>query len=418
MIRLETLNIAFEFAEVYKAFLKDILKSKNKRYSIYGGRNSAKSTFVYMLALLIVMTIGCVIIIRRYKTSLRGSSFNNTKRLISEYNLEKYFKCIENPREIRCLLTGYVISFAGLDDPQKIKSSTAPKGFYKLVIFEESQEINKKEFCDEAISSFERNKKNTEFKVLWVFNPPPNKNHWCNTELRKDIPGYLKTLNVNYCDIPADWVGPEIDTIKRLKETNYNLYRYRYLGEPISVEDVVFENVVSQEITDEQIEKWIRQDRNLYVGLDFGYSPDPNAANMMYFDPINRDLYIFKEYHSYKQNNQQISNGLLEAGFSQDYVIIADNDQKAIADLASYGWSIRAAKKNRMRDIQYKWLQGLNRIVIDPIRCPNTLLEFEEYHYIVDRDGNQKSMYPEGQADHHISAIRYGPEPIIMRAGE
>lgn len=417
MIRLGTLNIDFEFAEVYRDFIDDFINTRHHRYSLYGGRNSAKSGTLYRLALQTVMSTGCVMVVRRYKNSLKGSSYNNIKKVISELGIDKYFKCVDNPREIRCLITGYVISFAGLDDPQKIKSSVAPKGFYKLVVFEESQEINRKEFCDEAISSFERDIKNSDFKVLWAFNPPPNKLHWCNTELRHSIPDYLYSLQVNYCDIPADWVGPEINQINRLKAVNNKLYRYRYLGEPIAAEDVIFENIAIEDISDNQINKWISQDSNLFVGLDFGYSPDPNAGNMMYYDPISRDLYIFKEYHSYKQNNKQISEGLLKAGFSQDYIITCDNDQKTIDDLRSYGWSARPAKKQKLRDAGFKWLQGLNRIIIDS-RCIETIREFEEYHYVIDRDGNQKSMYPEGQADHHIAATRYALERLFMRAGQ
>lgn len=411
------LKVSLEYAKVYENFIRDFNESAHSRYSLYGGRNSGKSTAGYELAIDTVTSKGNVLVARRFKNSIRGSSYNNIVKLINKLNLSKYFKCTQNPMRIVCKLTGYEITFVGLDDPQKIKSSTASIGNYKLVIFEETQEIAKEEFCDEAISSFERGQGSNDFKVLYIFNPPPNKNHWCNTKLRKSIPGRLYALQVNYCDIPPEWVGKEIDTINRLKETNYNLYRYRYLGEPISVENLVFENVVRQEITDEQIAEWIKQDRYLFVGLDFGYSPDPNAAGMMYYDPINRDLYIFKEYYSHKKNNQQISEGLLEAGFTQDYMIIADNDQKAIDDLRSYGWLIRAAKKQKLRDTGFRWLQTRNRIIIDPVRCPEHSEEFGNYHYVVDRDGNQKSMYPEGQADHCIAEVRYALERLYIQAG-
>ena len=138
---------------------------------------------------------------------------------------------------------------------------------------------------------------------------------------------------------------------------------------------------------------------------------------MMYYDIEHEDLYFFKEYKSYKKNNKQISDGLLEAGFSQCYTIIADNDQKTINDLRSYGWSIRAAKKQGLRDTGFRWLQTRHRLIFDPNRTHGAIEEFESYHYVTDRDGKQKSMYPEGQEDHYISSARYGPEQLYIKAG-
>ena len=58
----------------------------------------------------------------------------------------------------------------------------------------------------------------------------------------------------------------------------------------------------------------------------------------------------------------------------------------------------------------------LNRIIIDS-RCIETIREFEEYHYAVDRDRNQKSMYPEGQRSLY-SCVEAFTREIFMIAGQ
>ena len=68
-------------------------------------------------------------------------------------------------------------------------------------------------------------------------------------------------------------------------------------------------------------------------------------------------------------------------------------------DYKAYGLGCRAAQKGP-GSVEYsmKWLQALKRIVIDPVRCPDTAREFSEYEY--ERD-----------------AVRYATEVIWKRRG-
>ena len=62
-----------------------------------------------------------------------------------------------------------------------------------------------------------------------------------------------------------------------------------------------------------------------------------------------------------------------------------------------------------------KWLQ-CRRIVIDPVRTPETYKEFINYEYERDKDGNVISGYPD-KDDHFISAARYGMERAFRLYG-
>ena len=76
-------------------------------------------------------------------------------------------------------------------------------------------------------------------------------------------------------------------------------------------------------------------------------------------------------------------------------LVICDSaEPKSIAELNVYG---------------IKWLQDLEEIVIDPIRCPNTAKEFQEYELEKDREGNFKAHFPD-KNNHSIDAVRYSRE--------
>ena len=64
-----------------------------------------------------------------------------------------------------------------------------------------------------------------------------------------------------------------------------------------------------------------------------------------------------------------------------------------------------------------KWLQQLNKIIIDPQRCPDTAVEFQSYEYEKTKEGEIMSGYPD-RNNHHIDAVRYGAEPIYRVPGQ
>ena len=410
-----------KFAKYYKEFIKDLDNGKHSIYSIPGGRNSAKSSTMYIYSIKTVMNDGNVMFIRRYYKSIEGSSYSGILKWIGELGLNNEFIIRKSPLRIICKSTGYCINFGGLDSPDKINSAESLKGYYVLCVFEEAQEIENKLKSDKVIQTFNRGKGSDLLRIVFIFNPPPNKNHWTNTELRHNIDNYQLVLEVNYNNIPKSWVGKKaLDYIHMLKNTNPKLYRYAYLGEPLSAEDTVFENVELQEITDKQIDTWFKEDEYLFCGLDFGYHPDVNAGVFMKYDTDNRFLYIFREFYNGLLNNKQISDGLESAGFSKDYLIVADNNEKDIADLQSMGWRIQSAVKGPGSvEAGFKWLQGIHKIIIDEQRCPNTSREFLEYHYCFDKSGTIRHGYKDtdNQSDHAIAAVRYGMEPYWRRAG-
>ena len=91
-------------------------------------------------------------------------------------------------------------------------------------------------------------------------------------------------------------------------------------------------------------------------------------------------------------------------------------EPKSIDEVRGYGLRVMGAKKGP-DSVEYgiKWLQDLEEIVIDPLRCPETAREFSSYELDRDKEGNFKAGFPDHD-NHHIDAVRYACEEDINGA--
>ena len=251
-----------------------------------------------------------------------------------------------------------------------------------------------------------------EFKT---FNPPKTKNNWANKYCMMNKPGQM-IHHSTYKTTPKEWLGERfLDDAEHLLLMNPGAYEHEYMGVANGTGGMVFDNLSIEEITEEQINAFDR----LYYGLDWGYYPDPWAFNQMHYDAARRTLYIFGELTEYKKGNRETADVLFSYGITSEDRITADSaEPKSIADYRNYGLYCRgAAKGPGSVDYSMKWLQSLNKIVIDPVRCPNTAREFSMYEYERDKNGDVISGYPDAE-NHHIDAVRYGLEPVWKRKGQ
>ena len=90
---------------------------------------------------------------------------------------------------------------------------------------------------------------------------------------------------------------------------------------------------------------------------------------------------------------------------------------KSINDFKAFGFDMRPAIKgpNSVHE-GIKWLAGLTKIVIDPVRCPKTASEFLNYEFEKDKEGNPITGYPD-KDNHSIDAVRYAMEVVWRRRG-
>lgn len=402
-------------APAFAAVHLDVLEGAHREYVLPGGRGSTKSSFVSLELINLIKNNPDMnaLVLRKVGNTLRGSVYAQILWAIEQLGLTDEFEATVSPMEITYKSTGQQILFRGADDPLKVKSVKPLHGYIGIVWFEELDQFHGDEECRSIQQSAIRG--GDKAYIFKTFNPPKTKNNWANQYIELPKASRL-VVHSDYRSVPAKWLGKSfLDEAEYLREINPTAYEHEYLGIPNGNGGMVFENAVAETITDEQIAQFDR----VLNGLDWGYFPDPWAFNRCHYDAARRVLYIFDELHALKQGNRATADLLFDHGITSDDRITADSaEQKSVADYKSYGlWCKGAEKGPGSVEYSMKWLQALVKIVIDPVRCPETWKEFSGYEYERTKDGEIVSGYPD-RDNHHIDAVRYATEQIWKKRGQ
>lgn len=393
----------------------DIKHGRHTHYWLKGGRGSTKSSFISVELILGMMKdpLANALVMRKVAANLKDSVYEQLLWAIEALGVSHLWKANLSPLQLTYNPTGQKILFRGADEPRKIKSTKYRKGYCKYIWYEEADEFAGMQEVRVINQSLMRG--GSEFCVFYSYNPPKSGSNWVNQESMHLVENRLVHTS-DYRMVPAEWLGNAfLREAEYLKEINEKAYRHEYLGEVVGTGGAVFDNLIVQEITDEQIRTFDR----IYNGLDWGFYPDPWAFNQVHYDAARRTLYVFGELTRYKLGNLQTAQELFRYGLTGEDLITADSaEPKSVADYKSYGLYCRGAIKGPGSvDYSMKWLQSLVAIVIDPKRCPDTAKEFTMYEYERNREGEVISGYPD-KDNHHLDAVRYSTNPIWRRKGQ
>ena len=119
-----------------------LLYNKSRYLVLYGGAGSGKSVFIvqrYIYKMLNQKKCN-IIVVRATANSNRTSTFALFKQIINRWGMSKHFKVNESNYEIRCTLNKNCVVFRGLDDVEKLKSTTFESGEATDVWVEEASE--------------------------------------------------------------------------------------------------------------------------------------------------------------------------------------------------------------------------------------------------------------------------------------
>lgn len=221
----------------------------NKPYNVLkGGRNSFKSSvivlkLVYMMIKYITKGEKAnVVVIRKVANTIRDSVFNKVQWAISLFGLDNQFRATVSPFKIVHKRTGSTFYFYGQDDFQKLKSNDI--GNIIAVWYEEAAEFNNAEDFDQSNVTFMRQKHERApfVQFFWSYNPPRNPYSWIN-EWFEDIKtndSYLAHSST-YLDDKLGFVTEQmLEDIERIKQNDYDYYRYLYLGEAVGLGNQVY----------------------------------------------------------------------------------------------------------------------------------------------------------------------------------
>src|SRR5690625_4316605 len=228
--------------EVNPAF-KSVWTS-NKPYNVLrGGRNSFKSSVIALKLVYMMLQYirkgekANIVVIRKVANTIRDSVFLKIQWALEKFGVLEQFNMTVAPFRITHKGTGSTFYFYGSDDFQKLKSNDINDII--AVWVEESAEFDRAEKFDQLNITFMRQKHHlAQFvQFYWSYNPPRNPYDWIN-EWSDGLIGHHNYLvhHSSYKDDELGFVTQQmLDDINRIKENDYDYYRYIYLGEPVGL---------------------------------------------------------------------------------------------------------------------------------------------------------------------------------------
>jgi phage terminase large subunit len=208
---------------------------------------------------------------------------------------------------------------------------------------------------------------------------------------------------MNYNDNPF---FPEVlkQEMEYDKEHDFDKYLHIWEGQTVKHSDA---QVFKDKWSIDKIEK--TKNVQCYYGADFGYSPDPNTLIECFIQ--DNILYITKE--AYKVKCEIADTPILYDTIitKQDYVNADCSRPELISYLKNLGYNIVGKNKLKVED-GVTFLRSFKKIIIDE-GCKNTIYEFRNYCYNVDRITGQITNKLIDKHNHCIDALRYAIYHLI-----
>lgn len=276
----------------------------NKPYNVLkGGRNSFKSSVIALLLVYMMIPFlisgkkANVVVIRKVGNTIRDSVFLKIQWALNKFGLSGRFKATVSPFKIQDTVTGSCFYFYGQDDFQKLKSNDI--GNIIAVWYEEAAEFSSEEDFDQSNVTFMRQKHpDIAFvKFFWSYNPPRNPYNWINewTDRLADNDNYL-VHSSSYLNDELGFVTEQmLEDIERIKENDYDYYRYIYLGEPVGLGT----NVYNMELFKE-IDKIPENERVIgqFFAVDSGHQQSATTCLHLVMTSADRVYLIDNYYYS------------------------------------------------------------------------------------------------------------------------
>lgn len=390
------LNISKQiFCPIYLPYLYDY----SKRYNVYyGGRASGKTKFI-MQKLLIkgLRERRTILLMRKQTTQLRDSVWKEILQTISDFHLLDYFSINKTEFRITCNINGTEFKCLGLDEPEKIK------GFADIsdVFMDEVTGFNKEDV--ELIDGTLRSPKfKLPLQMYFAFNPI-SKANFVYTYFGFDtgiVPSNTFILKSTYLDNP--FLGANVaERYEALKQRDYQRWQIEALGDFVSLDRLVFQNVKVEEFNHADIKG------QLICGLDYGFVNDISAFVASLLDEENKKLYVFKIWGDTNKTNQELANIIKAMGFSKSVIIADCAEQKSIEEMRREG-IIKIKPSVKGADSIIHGIQKLQQyeIIVHP-DCEGIITEFQNYAWQKDKQSGEYINKPIDAFNHYIDALRY-----------
>ena len=385
------------FNERYIPYLKSVIRTE----IFFGGSSGGKTVFLAQRCVIDLLEGGRnYLIIRNTAHTLRASVFNEVRKVIWRFSLEKLFKINITEMTITCA-NDYQIYFRGLDDTEKLKGIIPIKGVITDIWVEEATETKRDDI--KQLNKRLRGKSKVPKRITLSFNPIM-RSHWIfkeffggwiegETEYHDDK---LLILKTTYKDNLRFLEQDDIDELENEKDPYYrDVYT---LGNWGVLGDLIFTNWKIEDLS-----KIKDTFGTYYNGLDFGFSNDPSAAGRQAIK--GKKLYILQELIYEKGLTNDAIAGKLKPAIGKEYIRCDSSEPKSIAELRGYGIEALAAKKGPGSvNFGIQYLKQFE-IIIDR-SCQNAINEVQLYQWKKDKDGEVINV-PVDKFNHFMDQVRY-----------
>ncbi|MGI6280393.1 MAG: PBSX family phage terminase large subunit, partial [Acutalibacteraceae bacterium] len=240
------------------------------------------------------------------------------------------------------------------------------------------------------------------YKQTTITFNPWSEAHW----LKKR---FFDTPNENVATFSTNYLINEFldDTDKavfeQMKKNNPRKYEVAGLGNWGISEGLVFENweVGKIEIPQNEQYKW-----KSFFGLDYGYVNDPTAFVAFLANPIDKQIYIYREFYQKRMLNCDIAQKIKALGFAKERIRADCAEPKSNDDLKRLG-ICRITPSVKGRDSILNGIAAINeyKITVHP-DCVNMIRELSTYVYD-ERTNERGQRLPKDSDNHLCDALRY-----------
>ena len=382
------------------------------RYRVVkGGKASKKSstTALWYIYHLMKYPDANLLVVRAVHRTHADSTYAQLRWAIRRLGVEHLWRAGKEPLELTYTPTGQRILFRGMDNVEKLASTTVEKGYLCWVWIEEAYEIGLEADFDKLDLSVPRGElPKPLFKQTTLTFNPWDENHWLKGRFfdRPDPNVYAITTDYR-CNEFLDSTDKAL--YERMRESNPRRYAVAGLGEWGHSEGLVFENWSVEEFSLGELH---REGLRHVFGLDYGYTNDPTAFIAAAVEEAAKRIYLYDEHYQRRMLNEDIAAMICAKGYQKERIRADAAEPKSNEDLRRLG-ICRLQAANKGRDSVLSGISRLQeyRLVVHP-RCVHTAAELRSYVWQADgRDGVYRNL-PCDKDNHLMDALRYAMEDV------
>lgn len=391
------------FNEAYLPYMTSEIRTQ----IFFGGSSSGKSFAIVGQRTIYDILQGKrnYLILRNVAKTSRASTFNEVMKCIEKWELKSLFKINASAMTITCI-NGRQIMFMGLDDVEKIKSTTPLKGVLTDILIEEATEVTRNDV--KHLNKRLRGLADVRKRLTMLFNPIL-KSHWIYRDYFKDkfFDGDTEYLDEENSILKTTYKDNlrflEADDAAALEnETDKYFYDVYTLGNWGVLGGTIFRNWSIEDLSEQ-----MKTFDNIRCGLDFGFSNDPAAIIRLHVDNMRKMIFILQDGYFYGLTNPELAEEVkLIAG--DDRIVCDSAEPKSIEELVREGVYATAAIKGK-DSVRFgiQFIQQFKIVIHQD--CLETINEFSTYQWLENRRG-EKTGNPEDKNNHLIDAMRYALE--------